>query len=172
MSDDVEGRVAELENRLDAMSRRLDTVQEQNEWLEDELKDRDEEIQHLRRELDSVKNRTDLLDRVESASALKPDERAAVLIQTLYNEADATNGHASIDASQASKALGGRVDRTLMYGETGTFQKAVDAVGDDDVLKLVKEDRASDRNTRLVLNLEAGELPETVAGVEVKEGAD
>lgn len=171
MSDDIEHELGALQNRLDAMSKRLETVEEQNEWLEQELKKRDERIDDLEHELEQVQTRTDLLDRVEEGSSLKPEERAAVLIQTLYNEAVNTNGYASIDVSGAVKALGGSVNRTLMYGPNGTFKRAVELVDDEDVLRLKKENRASEKNTRLELNITDGELPETVAGVEVKGGA-
>lgn len=171
MSEDVSQRLQALENRLDAMSKRLNTTEEQNEWLEEELKQRDKRIDELERELQQVQTRTDLLDRVEEGSSLKPAERAAVLIQTLYNEAANTNGAASIDATGAVKALGGGVNRTLMYGPNGTFQKAVDLVDDESVLTMRKENRASEKNTRLELDINDGDLPDTVAGVEVKGGA-
>lgn len=163
-------RVRELEARLDAMSKRLETAEEEMEWLENELQARDDRIDDLERRLDTYEDRTDLLDSIEADAALKPKQRAAVLIQTLHNEATNTNGHASIDAGGAVKALGGSVNRTLMYGESGAFQKAVDAVDDKEVLKLVRENRASNRNTRLELDLTAGGLPETVAGVDIKGG--
>lgn len=171
MNEDVERKFDVLESRLDAMSKRLDTAEEQNEWLEQQLKERDDRIDELERQLEQVNTRTDLLDRVEAGSALKPEERAAVLIQTLYNEAANTNGYASIDATGAVKALGGSVNRTLMYGPNGAFQKAVDLVDDESVLMLKKENRASEKNTRLELNITDGDLPDTVAGVEVKGGA-
>jgi hypothetical protein len=169
VSDD---ELAALEARLDALSRRLEVQEEQTEHLEAELQKRDKRIDELESRLATTENRTDMLDAVEQAAALKPDERAAVLVQTLYNEAANSNGEASIDAGQAVKALGGSVDRTLMYGESGVFQKAVDAVGDEDVLELKTEDRSSKKNTRLRLDLTEGTLPDTVAGLAVAGGAD
>lgn len=171
MSDEHEARMAEFESRLDAMSQRLDKSEEQNRWLEEELKKRDEHINELEHALNQLQTRTDLLDSIEQGSALRPEQRAAVLIQTLHNEAVNTNGHASIDASGAVKALGGSVDRTLMYGETGTFQKAVELINDEDVIDLKRENRSSEKNTRLRLDLSEGDVPQTVAGVEIKGGA-
>jgi len=170
MTEDPHQRVRELEARLDAMSKRLDTAEDEMAYLEDELQARDDRIDELESRLDAYETRTDLLDSIEADAALKPKQRAAVLIQTLHNEAVNTNGHASIDASGAVKALGGSVNRTLMYGENGAFQKAVDAVDDTDVLRLVTENRAAKRNTRLELDLTAGTLPEVVAGVDIKGG--
>jgi hypothetical protein len=165
-------KIKDLEARLEGLSRRIEVQEEQTEHLEAELQKRDERIDDLESRLATTENRTDMLDAVEQAAALKPDERAAVLVQTLYNEAANSDGEASIDAGQAVKALGGSVDRTLMYGESGVFQKAVDAVDDEDVLELKTEDRSSKKNTRLRLDLTEGTLPEAVSGIEIAGGAD
>lgn len=171
MSNDLETRVIEAENRLEAYFTRLTKVEDQNEWLEKQLKQKEERINELESQLDTIQGRTDLLDRVEDATARKPEERAAILIQTLYNKAEASDGRASLDVGGAVDALGGGVERTLMYGETGTFQKAVDLVDDENVLELKKEDRWAEKNTRLELDITDDNLPEKVAGVRVHGGA-
>lgn len=167
---DVDRVLTEFENRLDAMSTRVEKLEHQNEWLEDALKERDMQIRDLEQELENIDTRTDLLDNVQEATTMKPDERAGVLIQTLYNEAEKGNGRASMDVGEAVKTLGGGVHRTSMYGEEGDFKRAVELVGDEDVLDLKEENRASDKNTRLRLDLTSGEVPEKSRGVELKGG--
>lgn len=160
-------RLVALENRLDAYERRLKQAEEELQEKDRVIAAKDERIDELDARVEALEDRTDLLDRVEKASALKPEERAAVLIQTLYAKAQRNDGKASIDASGAVDALGGEVSRTLMYGESGVFQRAVDLVGDEDVLWYKKENRASNRNSRLLLDLDEGDLPDAVAGREI-----
>jgi len=167
--EDVADTVQRLQGRVEALSKRIGVVEDQNEWLEQELKAREERIDELERRLDRQEELKHLLIRMEGNAANKPERRAGVLIKTLYNEADASNGRASLDATQAQAALGGGVDRTLMYS---TFDTAVELVGDEDVVWVTRESRASNRNTRLEIDLSAGDVPETVAGVAVTEEAD
>jgi len=134
-------------------------------------------VEELARRVEANEQRTSVHDRVQRASALKPAERAVVLIQTLYNNALAKEKRssadgmptASMDVNSAVDCLGGSVDRTLMYGETGVFKKAVDLVGDENVLYYQKEPRGAKKNSRLILDLEAGELPDKIEGFEIEE---
>lgn len=169
MTDGGPDRLADLEQRVEALSTRIGVLEEQNEWLEGELQNRDQRIADLERRLDRYEELQDLFTRMEGNAANKPQRRAGVLIRTIYNEADASNGRASIDAKQAKKVLGGGIDRTLMYS---TFDTAVELVGDEDVVWITRESRASNRNTRLEIDLSAGDVPETIAGVTITEEAD
>jgi len=169
MTDSDPDRLADLEQRVEALSTRIGVLEGQNEWLEGELQNRDERIADLERRLDRYEELKDLFTRMEGNAANKPEARAGVLIKTLYNEADASNGRASVDATQAKKVLGGGVERTLMYP---TFDTAVELVGDEDLVWVTPGSRASNRNTRLEIDLSAGDVPETVAGVAIAEEAD
>ena len=169
MTDSDPDRLTDLEQRVEALSTRIGVLEEQNEWLEDELQNRNARIADLERRLDRYEELKELFTRMEGNAANKPQDRAGVLIKTLYNEADASNGRASVDATQAKKVLGGGVDRTLMYS---TFDTAVELVGDEDVVWVTEESRASNRNTRLEVDLSAGDVPETIAGVTITEEAD
>lgn len=169
MADSGPDRLADLEQRVEALSTRIGVLEEQNEWLEGELQNRDERIADLERRLGRYEELKDLFTRMEGNAANKPDRRAGVLIKTLYNEADASNERASVDAKQAKKVLGGGIDRTLMYS---TFDTAVELVGNEDVVWVTRESRASNRNTRLEIDLSAGDVPETIAGVAITEEAD
>lgn len=178
----LEERVQELEQLAEdafgiAREARQEVARVRDQY-EEKLAARDEriaeleaELEHLRDEVDTVSDQTEVLQLGRKASALKPDERAAVVLQTLYNEArkrgDRNNDEpasAAMDAGEAVKTLGGSIHRTQVYGDHGVFQRAVDLVDDEDVCWVKKESRASSKNTRLIVDLEAGDLPTTAAG--------
>lgn len=160
--DDFERMMRRIENELDELKEQVNSQQ-------DRIDDLEVENERLRERWKRTEERTDLLQHVKQSSALAPEERAAILIQTLHNKAVASEqrgepAQSELDANQGVSALGGSIDRTLMYS---TFEKAVELVGDEAVLQYKKEDRGAAKNSRLLLNLEAGELPATVAGHEI-----
>lgn len=165
MTDDLDSRVNALESLVDSLRTKVREVESRAETAEVRVRTVEKENEELRAELDTLRDRTDLLDHVKEASALKPERRAAVLIATLHNQAQTNDGLAEMEVSEAQAALGGSVDRTLMYS---TFEKAVELVGDEDVLCYIRESRASSANSRLKINLRKGELPDTIAGQSIK----
>jgi len=142
--------------------------------LREELQAKDERIAELedcvaqqQDIIEELQDRTDMLETVKKASSMKIDQRAAVLIQVLYNKAWSrgrkTNEEprAALDYNDASNALGGCVGRSTIYR---TMTKAEQLVDDTDVLQKIKEDRSSSKNTRLALDLTEGDLPSRVDG--------
>lgn len=155
-------RVLELRETVADQSERIDDLEAENE--------------DLRQELGELRDRTGLLEHVKEASSLKPEKRAAVLIQTLYNTAwqrrqsDANvNPRATMDYKAAEGALGGAVTRDKIYR---TFQKAEDLVDDSDLVRFVKEDRGAPKNSRLVLDLDGGSVPRTIGGKSITPPGD
>lgn len=146
---------------------------------ENRVEELEDEVEQLRYELEQVREQAAAEERlfadVRQGMANKPEERAATLIQALNNEActDASVGgakRAEMDVAKARTALGGSVVRQTIYP---TFERAVDLVGDERVLTYVKEDRSSDRNSRLRMDLEGdGELPNSVAGFKIRDPTD
>lgn len=134
------------------------------------------QVEQLEYELGQMREQAEVEERlfadVRQGMANKPEERAATLIQALNNEActDASVGRAKkaeMDVAKARTALGGSIIRQSIYP---TFDRAVDLVDDKRVLEYVKEDRGSDRNSRLRLNLEGDrELPDRVAGFDIRD---
>lgn len=167
LTQEERDKIAELRNLVEVLTTRVKDAEERAADAEERAAAAEEEAAELRQELAELRERTSLVDRVQRASTLKPEERAIVLIQTLHAEARRNGGTATIDASAAVKALGGDIDRTLMYGDDGTFQRTVDLVGDEDLLWYQTENRASSKNSRLILDLNNGEMPDTVAGHDV-----
>jgi hypothetical protein len=147
------------------LQERVDVLEEQNEQLLGELA--------------TLRQRTDLMNAIQSADRLKPDERAAVCVQTLYNEAWQSRhadtpepASAAMDYNKAEGALGGSVSsRSLIYDAFDRAEEvADDQLGEDqEVVQYVKESRSADRNTRLVVDLrEQDPFPLEVGGDEVR----
>jgi uncharacterized protein YigA (DUF484 family) len=176
LHQEVQEAISTAESALSTARRSQQRVLELRGQLQDrdeEIDDLQEEIGRLERELREVRERTDLLEHVKKAASLKPETRAAICIQTLYNSAmkrkrDSTSdkARASMDYKGAENALGGAMNREPIYR---TFDRAEKLVGDEDVCRKIKEDRSSDKNTRLVIDLTEGDLPQTIAGHEITE---
>lgn len=127
----------------------------------------EDEMDTLRSEVEELRTTTRLLDHVANAGQLDIETRAAICIQTAYNEAKDANGDmAYLTARDAWTALGRSHDRTRMYD---VFRKAeslyadavgvdVDEVGSDHPLYFKKEDRGHEPPSRLVVDLSNGEL--------------
>jgi len=155
----------------DAQSRLLD-LREEKSYLEDEIETLRKENTQLEQRIKELQDRTDLMNDVAQGSAMKIEKRAAVCIQTLYNEAwkrkhdgsdDAAT--ASMDYNKADGALGGTLSRSSILR---TFKKA-DELVDGDVVEFISESRSSKRNSRLVLDLRDNEAPRSIAGQELTE---
>lgn len=162
--------VPEWERRLDALSERISVVEDQNEWLEEQLQERDDRLDAMRDRVAELERRSELLDRVLQNEDSSRKKRAALLLQVLYNDAvSSASGSASMDARAGWENLNRTVDRTTIYD---IFETAVDAVDDESVCYIKRESRASNRNTRLILEPEEGPLPDQLSGVPIKGGAD
>lgn len=164
---------------VDAMRQRLNALEEENEEIHEKLADAEaerdelrEENAQLRKKLAEVDQRTDLLRMVKQENAEDTAKRSAVLIQNLVNQAEKKadrdeSAKASLTAQEALAALGNTIDRTVVYED---FRRAVDAVGDEDVLWYQQEPRGSAKKSRLCLDLEAGDLPDEVGGYALETG--
>lgn len=179
--EDTETTIADLETQVQTLRMDLQglhdfakTLREENTTLQEKVNDQQETIQELQDELSRLEDRTNLLQHVKKASALESEEKIAIILQTLVEEAEQKrkNGKtasAAMDAPQAVKTLGGGVDRTTMYD---LLPRAAELVGkqEEKVCYYLREDRASQKNSRLVVNLENGEMPAMVEGYDISTG--
>lgn len=168
---DIEQRLSALEMDVEQTANLAkDAIATANEALEaaenadGELR---EDVERLEQRLDDLADRTDLLKSVKQASALSSEEKAAVCLQTLVAEAQNSNGTATMTAREARKALGGDVDRTLMYD---VLPRAAELVDDEDVVWYQKESRGSQKKSRLIVDLDNGSVPGSVAGYDLTGG--
>ena len=173
MSKELEQRVEQLEDLEKLTRTRMTRVMEQLDETHDRLEnlETETETKQLRREVEQLRSRTDMVQQVEQASALKPDQRAAVLIQTLYNDAHANESNglqpkAKLTNKQARSALGGGMTRSKAWQ---AMQRAVELVTkaanqehlaeEKRLLQYVKVPRSESQNSHLLLDLRNGEMP-------------
>lgn len=169
LADTVETLQSEVENANDAARRSNMRVLD----LREELQEKDARIDELEQRLEEqantinqLRDRTGLLENVKEGGSLPIEKRAAILIQVLHNKATDNDGKAALDYKAAEAALGGSVNRSNIYR---TMDKAESLVDDSAVVRKVKEDKGSAKNTRLVMNLAEGDVPATVAGKEIDQ---
>jgi len=148
-----------------AKSMLLDMREELNE-REARIDELEDQLAEQRQTITQLRDRTGLLEHVKQGSSLPIEQRAAVLIQVLHNKANDNDGKAALDYKAAEAALGGSVNRSNIYR---TMDKAEALVDDSNVVEKVKEDKSSAKNTRLVMDTGAGEVPSTVAGKEIAD---
>lgn len=167
-------RVEDLESlasRVDAISDGLRYVRGEVETHDERIEEHTDQILAIEENVHDLDDRTSLQEFVRDASSLKVEERAAVLIQTLYNEAQKKRRRggepiATGDYKDADTALGNTLDNRQLIDAMDRAATLVEG----DVLQFKKEPRSSRMNSRLILNLNAGELPATVAGRKIDGG--
>lgn len=144
-------RCNELEDRIESLAAENRELRDENDRLKQRLAD--------------VEERDSIADTVIDGKRLKVDERAAVCVQTLANTAyrrkrRGERAAATMDYNEADKALGGELDRRQLLD---ALERAGELV-DSDAVTYKPEPRHTQKNSRLIVDLQAGELPSTVAG--------
>lgn len=172
MSEDLEEKVKDLEARLEDAVFLAKRAGDRVDDLEEELHEKDQRIHELEQAVESLQDSDRLMQKVHRNAADKPTERAVLLIKKLNNEA-VTNEQAgrspksSMTIREALTELnrdGVDVRRDALYY---TFEQADDLI-DSDVVRYKTEDRSSDKKSRLIADLEKGEMPSTIAGFEIR----
>lgn len=145
---------------------RCTEIEADNQELRSENRELRDEVDKLRQRVRDLEDRDDLADTVSDASRLKVEERAGHCIRTLYRQASQNGGRASMDYKGADAALGGGLDRRQLLD---ALERAAD-LADTTGVRFKKEERSSQRNSRLILNTDEAELPSRMAGVEITGG--
>ena len=168
---EVREYIEQLENAIDDLEARIATQRHGLQRAHEKINERDEVIDDLVQRMTDLEERTDLQSHTQNAGALKVEERAAVCIQTLVNKAQKRQQRgekpaASMDYNGADDALGGTLDRRQLLDAL----KRADTIVQGDVVRFKKEKRSAQRNSRLIVDLTAGNLPREVAGVRIDGG--
>ena len=137
--------------------------------IREEIEDVREENRMLREEVRELEHRTSLLKNMAASTANIVERRAAVLIQTLYNEAahrkrsnnEQARPRASMDYRKVETALGGGLSREQIYR---AMERAEEIVETDGVVTYIKQSRSDAKNTRLELDLSEADRVETDQG--------
>jgi chromosome segregation ATPase len=169
--DALEAHLEDVGRKVDFAQDRVVTLRSQNRELRDRVDALEAENEDLRAEVEQLHEQTDLLELLRDVDGMTVEERAALCVQTLYHEAareqekdtkDAAT--AAMDYKKAGGVFRGRLSRDQIYR---TFERVAELVDDEDVIRYIRESRNSDKNSRLVLSLEKGDLPPTIAGHEI-----
>lgn len=167
----VEGLEEVVRNLREKYDRRIDELTDEVERVRDENDDLRREVQQLRADVQELRQRTDLLTVVEDASVLTRDERAGVCLQQLVRECKRKRdrGDDPVSSMTAKRAYEEVlcIDRQPAYR---ALKRAPELVGDTDVCWWQKERRGHDPPSRLMLDLREGDVPGTVAGVDLRGG--
>jgi len=151
-------------NRMDALSRMANS---NKDYVDDAQRSGDQRLEQLERTVEGMTDTMTLLKDVRQSNASRTEQRTAQCMITLENMAQRGRSNASsMDADGIINALGGSISRSFAYDMMRYIQEAVD---DETVCWKETHPRNSQKNTRVVLNLDAGDLPQTYAGIDLHQ---
>jgi len=170
VQEEVEDLAAKVDTFRDGLRSAWDAIDDLEEELQEEREERrrlEEENEQLREEVERLHARTDLLRLVENSDEMTGKQRSLALIQHLKKAAEKQRDRdreakASVNREEAESALQyPDVDRTTLYDDMRRAERLVDNKS------VLWYESASGGASRLRLNLDAGSLPEEIAGTEV-----
>lgn len=156
-----------LEQRLNALEGRMNDIADIAIENDSRLEQHDARLSELTSSVDRMDDTLELLADVRRNTSSRKEQRIAKCLITLRRKAnagDTTLG--SLDAEGIVDALSGKIDRTSTYDLMGYI---VEAVGDQDVCRKETYGRNDAKNTRVVLDLGNGDVPEQYAGYQLRE---
>lgn len=167
-ADDDNDELARIDENLDVAFSKLSQLADRVDDLEAENETLRARNKKLESRISELEGRTNLLHVIESSDEMTAEQRSATLLQHLQRDASNSDSgtanpaggrSAAVNRKQAEIALQHPdVDRTTIYDD---MKRAVRLVGDEDVCWY-----ESDPESRLCINLEAGDLPAQFNGGE------
>lgn len=148
---------------MDSMAKLVSELDEENEKLSAENEDLRDEISILRRQLQQMEQDTSMLGDIRRGNASTRERRMAVIMLTLRNEAIRNGGVGRMDAGDCHSALNKEPDRTTMYGLMEDAARLVES----DSVRVIKESRSADQNTRIEMDESRGPLPTAFEGFDI-----
>jgi len=143
--------------------------------LEEQVDELQAENAELRERLDEHRQLDDLLAGMQQNAANDPEKRAAVIVQTMFNEASGKQAAGQtpvvrFDKDDCRRALGGDAKKhDVWYAMT----EAVPRVVDGSVVTHVKTPRSSDQLNYVEMDLREGDVAGTVvAGHTIRAGGE
>lgn len=124
-------------------------------------------VEELETQLEHRELGDELLANIAEGGRTTTEERTAVVVETLRARAAVRNPptHA-LDAGDIANVLQGTIHRPNVYP---LMDAIAEEIGRPDVLWKETESRSSSKNTRLVLDLREGDVPDTVAGQHIEK---
>lgn len=164
--DELEDEVAKLRSQLSGVSEVVGENDSDVEVLRREVASLRDEVDSLRSDLQDVRDLSKLIQPEESSKVTR-SKRAAYALVTLYRKANAGNGVAALDADGVVAANQGQIGESYAYK---VMRQIPDLVEDDSVCWIIKEERNAADNTRVVLDLNNGDVPASTEGVRIHNG--
>ena len=133
------------------------------EELENTIEQKDERIAELETTVEQLDARTDMLRLVENSDEMDGEQRSTALLQHLRKQALKTIGddRAAISRDRAEQILHyPDIHRTTLITD---MQRCVRLVDDETVCWYEGRDDGPEREARLILDLERGEVPATLS---------
>lgn len=123
-----------------------------------QIEDLQARVAELEAGQEEMRDRTNLLKHVKDASQKPVDERAVIVLQRMHADAASDpNRVAEYDFGRVDTLVGsGFSSRSPIYN---TMERAEKLVDDEELVDYEKHPRHSPENTKLVLDLKAGDLP-------------
>jgi predicted RNase H-like nuclease (RuvC/YqgF family) len=171
-SDDIEDLRQEL---ADTKALAKQAMQYAGE-MADRADDLEDEVHRLQKRVDQLEDQERLFQDVRQAMQATPEERAVVLVKALNNEAltneqlgDPAAAGMTIDAARST--LGGTLGQQQLHDAMDEAVRLAreKEVGDDVLRKQTGTPGRGGKKTKLLLDLDAGSLPETIAGEPIPE---
>lgn len=169
-TDDITEQLDRIEQRLDSLSEMAVANDGEIEELEREVgglrQDHEERLQAVENSVERLTQSLGFIEQTQAADASSVEARAAACIQTLVNKAERNNGKATLDAEGVNDALGGGVNRASRYDVLKAIPEHCEAA------EYIHEDRSSNRNCRVELRMDDGNVPSVVAGRRIELNAE
>ena len=151
LNEESQGLIDEVINRVETAEQLANDATRIAQRATRQTRELRKRVDELEAQLAETDQRTELLEEITDGHSLTVDDRAATLVQTLANQAQqSAQGTAAMDYQAANAALGGTLHRPQIYA---AMERAADLV-DHDGVRYISESRSSERNTRLVTDLE------------------
>lgn len=129
---------------------------------ESRLDEFEERIDEMQAQLDELQDEQRLIGAMGDIIGSDRDKRAALILQTLHNDAKANqDDRARMTAREAWSVVNRSVDRSQMYD---VLRRAETIVDDHDVCQYVERPRGSEPPSHLLVDLSEGRLPGMIAG--------
>jgi|AntDeeMetagen285_2_1112576.scaffolds.fasta_scaffold01049_10 hypothetical protein len=165
MSEDLGDKVDRLSSELQGAIQIAQSAKGEVVELEEELAHERKRRKELEQQVEKLSQDNEFVNTVQQNGVSDNTRRAAICLQTLARRArKGSSNHATMDANRCADTLNGTIHRTTAYR---IFERAEELVDDGEVVWYQKEQRSSAENSRLILDLDGGELPAQVAGFDL-----
>lgn len=157
----------DLERQLAALRSDFQGLIQQHQAALERIAELEATVEGLEQQLEYRKIGDELLANIAESSRTTSDERTTLVVETLRARAAVRDPPKhSLDSNDIANVLQGKIHRPNVYPLMDHIE---DEVGRPDVCYKVTEPRGSKQNTRLVIDLTEGDVPDRIAGQKIEK---